>query len=594
MDKNKENQLLAILDGKKMEPFIRHIRFPFYKNLTENTRINFTFPITALVGQNGTNKSSVLKALYGSPINYSLGNLWFSTKIDPIEDGGRSRFIYGYYDQYTKKIVEVIKARIKKTDDPDYWEPTRPAPKDGMVPVDKTVISKNKSQTRWNAITKKVVYFDFRAQLSAFDKSFYHSDLIEKEKKSFLRSRSTLLYKHAIQNQKKSYEYYGIERIKNNIELPKEEVKQISIILGRKYDNIKIIEHSFFNKNQKNCTAILKTSSLNYSEAFAGSGEFAIVMLVHRIFEAAACSLILLDEPEVSLHPAAQERLMDFLFQQCLTNKHQIVLCTHSSSIVKTLPKKAIKLFHYNEISKTVDVLEDIGPEEAFYYLGDRISKKTVFLEDALASEIVKKALNFDPALESQFDIKFVPGGAEVIMNHMMTSYSAAGETQAIFLLDGDKDKKNEIQASNSIPEDKNSELGKIIFNICGCHIKPLINGNLGKSDSSSLIKGQRIFIDYLHNYLIYLPMNTPESFILENLSGDYKKMLENVPKNIVNEKKVLSELSKQDIGNSEKCSAKDILETEKRILARIIKDLPEFQKIREILKNFLDEGSVR
>ncbi|HGY7489826.1 TPA: hypothetical protein ACNTDU_004884, partial [Escherichia coli] len=91
--------------------------------------------ITALVGQNGTNKSSVLRALYGSPNNYSLGNLWFSTDLDEIKDGGRSRFIYGYYDSASKDVVEVIKTRIVDKEDPDLWETSRPLTKDGMKKI---------------------------------------------------------------------------------------------------------------------------------------------------------------------------------------------------------------------------------------------------------------------------------------------------------------------------------------------------------------------------------------------------------------------------------------------------------------------------
>ena len=55
------------------EPFIRHIRFPKYKNFVSGTKIDFTFPITVLVGENGCNKSSVIRALYGAPTNKSLG-----------------------------------------------------------------------------------------------------------------------------------------------------------------------------------------------------------------------------------------------------------------------------------------------------------------------------------------------------------------------------------------------------------------------------------------------------------------------------------------------------------------------------------------
>lgn len=49
--------------NKKFRPYIDYIYFPYFKNLTSFTRIEFNFPITVLIGANGTNKSSILKAL---------------------------------------------------------------------------------------------------------------------------------------------------------------------------------------------------------------------------------------------------------------------------------------------------------------------------------------------------------------------------------------------------------------------------------------------------------------------------------------------------------------------------------------------------
>lgn len=46
-----------------------------------------------LVGKNGTGKSSVLQAIYGCPQNKSTGDYWFSTDVDPIEDGKTSIFM---------------------------------------------------------------------------------------------------------------------------------------------------------------------------------------------------------------------------------------------------------------------------------------------------------------------------------------------------------------------------------------------------------------------------------------------------------------------------------------------------------------------
>ena len=149
--------------ANQFEPYLRHIRFPFYKNLQSGLRLDFSFPITAIVGANGCNKSSILKALYGSPDRHSLGDYWFSTKVDPIEDGAnddsRPRFIYGYRHPQAGQVVECVKMRVHNPDNPDYWESMRPRPLDGMTPMpDPWPAVLGKRITRWELLRKKVLY----------------------------------------------------------------------------------------------------------------------------------------------------------------------------------------------------------------------------------------------------------------------------------------------------------------------------------------------------------------------------------------------------------------------------------------------------
>ena len=76
--------------------YIEYIDFPFYKNLIPRTRINFEFPMTVLIGKNGSGKSSTLHALFGAPQGYTCSDFWFSTDVDPIaESGDRNRYFYG-------------------------------------------------------------------------------------------------------------------------------------------------------------------------------------------------------------------------------------------------------------------------------------------------------------------------------------------------------------------------------------------------------------------------------------------------------------------------------------------------------------------
>lgn len=74
-----------------------------------------------------------------------------------------------------------------------------------MAPMPSTKISTNQLRTRWKAIDKNVIYLDFRATISAFDKFFYHSDFHTYPKKDYLRKRSQML-KDIIDNDLKKYQ----------------------------------------------------------------------------------------------------------------------------------------------------------------------------------------------------------------------------------------------------------------------------------------------------------------------------------------------------------------------------------------------------
>lgn len=112
-ERNNIAGMIEVLSGMKsngaFKKYIEYIVFPYYKNLVPNTRINFDFPITILVGKNGSGKSSTLHALYGAPYNKSCSDFWFNTEVDPIEETkekGRNRFFMD--------IKKTIMTRLRK------------------------------------------------------------------------------------------------------------------------------------------------------------------------------------------------------------------------------------------------------------------------------------------------------------------------------------------------------------------------------------------------------------------------------------------------------------------------------------------------
>lgn len=352
--------------------YITHIRFPRYKNIVDGTRIDFTFPITALVGSNGSGKTSILNALYGAPARKSTGQYWFSTKVDPIEEGegSPSRFIYGHYNRTLRSIVETRKARVRKVRggraDPNYWEPTKESSGDGMSDPDLKVLKKyvGRSKDRWNPVSREVLYINFRKELSAFDKYFYFGkdpapppsttkpqpnsqQSVSRRimtKMDQVRHDAELLAR-VIDSGDTSYLYHKRKVATENRLLTQEELDMVSFVLGRKYEEARWIRHRLF-KGDGGLSVVFKTQHGRYSEAFAGSGEVAVTSCVVQVLKATKGTLILLDEPEVSLHPGAQERLLAFLSRRARIRQLQIIFSTHSPHFLAALPNDAIKTFH--------------------------------------------------------------------------------------------------------------------------------------------------------------------------------------------------------------------------------------------------------
>ena len=92
--------------------FITEINLPYFKNIKVGTKINFTFPLTVLIGQNGCGKSSCLQAIKGCPRGNMPSEYWFTTPIDEIKEKNVST----YYDKISKvwpTIFYKYKKRIK-------------------------------------------------------------------------------------------------------------------------------------------------------------------------------------------------------------------------------------------------------------------------------------------------------------------------------------------------------------------------------------------------------------------------------------------------------------------------------------------------
>ncbi|HTU90932.1 MAG TPA: AAA family ATPase [Gemmataceae bacterium] len=588
--------LTRMLNAGQLEPYLRYIRFPHFRNLRDNLRIDFSYPVTALVGPNGTNKTAVLRAIQGCPDYYNVGQYWFSTSLDPISEPikpeERHRFIHGYIAQSTGEMVEVIKTRIARRADPDYFEPSRPLVQDGMTRLPGlpagTKETPDRVGTRWKAINKEVIYLDFRSQLSAFDKYFYQIPYNANiktvaDKKAFLRRKAIHLV-NSINTSRTRHRHYNRERIvEPATELAQEQVVAISKILGRTYESISILQHRYFGFD--GYSVRLRASNYNYSEAFAGSGEFAVVMLVYEIAKASEASLILLDEPEVSLHPGGQRALLAFLREQAKLRRHQFVISTHSPEMIRELPSEAIKLFQEDPSDGKIDLIsQQTDPLDAFFRLGvpTEISR-SVFVEDGLAAAIVRTAIRpLGEAAYRQVSITAVPGGASQI--YSLIPAFAALDQQCLIILDGDQ--RQTIPEVASVADADLESTVRLLLG--GAEPKLLLHGGNDPDLPSSRLRELRRVISWMAGHVSYLPGGNPETMLLR-LEGDQAAYTSTGAKHKW-EERARASMGRQPY---ESVESSDILGEQQRALATIRQESPEFQGIRSSVQVLLQSAGA-
>ncbi|MEX6222331.1 AAA family ATPase [Providencia hangzhouensis] len=582
MKSSKLAALSGIFNSPKIEPFIRKLVFTNFKNIKSGQELNFDYPITVLVGQNGTNKTSALVALFGAVAGKTPEDYWFTTPLDSVKETKEKYQSYFYTYRDGMNIAEVLMVNNQRQDKGrtvDYWETSRPQKQFGMNTDIGSIKSERLSKTRWNKIKKNITYINFRSELSAFDRCLYHANNPSTHyatKQGFIRSRSGNLKKSIISG-KKSYIFHQKERIIKNVTLSQSEVNNISQILNKKYTEIRFIEHSFF--NVQGGTAYIKTNNFDYTEAFAGSGEYAIISLVSKIHSAPNNSLILLDEPEVSLHPNAQKELVNYLIEQIKIKKHQVVISSHSPEIIENLPDVAIKLFYEDPDTGYVSVDNQVGKFNVFHVIGKKFDKIPIFCEDKLAQKILNKAIECDDNLKHSFEVEYYPGGA----NSIITRFNTLIETnhQLLVLLDGDQ--KSDLYAtSNSFPDqsdipDKNLEytISKLEFKI-----------SFSQDSNSTSVPQMRDFLAGAKKCIAYLPFDSPEYFILQknHLCTDF------LTNNEAKEK--FKELAIKNFGEEE-TDSKAIWLTQVQYLQTIDNSCEEFVKIRKMLSFFLENQTI-
>lgn len=569
--------------GKPLKNYITHARFPKFKSIEPGTQIDFDFPLTALVGANGIGKSSVLHALWGMPFGYTTSKFWFATDLDPIEGSQKDpqRYVYGHWNDAYGNIVETRKARLGKKE--DYWEPYRRSAADGMPPIPEENIP-GKSKDRWNPVRRKVVYINFKMTFGSFDRYFYTDEGVKGDDKRGPMKLEARRLKRIIKENLQSYKHGPRQKLFENRPLTKEELEGVSQILGREYKSAQFVRHSLYPGNRGQDVSVVFRRGIEYSEAFAGSGEIAAVSAVVQILAAEEYSLILLDEPETSLHPGAQRALLKFLLEQIKIKKLQVIISTHSSDFLDGLPPQAIKVLEDNGQQQTRAIAK-CSPYAALYRLGRTAeNKKRILVEDPLAEQLILKAARgLDPGDSAMLEVKIAPGGAESILKYHIPAAMTSGDDIFVYL-DGDKRKVPQFTNSADIPPAKHDELAKLLVKELGCepHFLPP-GGNDPEGTKKAKIKSGLDYLDWVKFRLGYLPKLCPEQIILGSIDPGAAARIQT-------SQQAKDALKEKLTGNVIELASGEMSVLEKVSLAKMPDNHPDFCQIRQQLQNWLHE----
>jgi len=501
--------------GAPLDKFIGEVTFPNFKNLEPGARIIFDFPLTALVGANGTGKSSVLHALWGMPLGYSTKRFWFSTAVDPISDGGAHgvpRYIYKHWVKELKGYVETKKLRGAKG--LDYWETARALKSDGMMPMPNMVAKDApfRSNSRWNPTVREAKYINFKCEFSAFDRLFYFPDRSQSHNQRLAKIlKGAKKLATVIKGNRQTYSPGGHQAVFENRDLNPTELDWVSYILGREYQSARYVLHRLYG-NIEAPTVIFQRPNLTYSEAFAGSGELAVVRAVIELCSTPAMSLVLLDEPETSLHPGAQERLLGFLLEMIRTKHLQIVISTHSPTLVNLLPTKAVRVLEENAAgqARVVDVSH---PQVAFNRLGHVAHGKiTVAVEDELLRALTEMAMRLlDPGERQAIELYVPPAGADNILTAVIPTW--LDERRDVYvIIDGDQNPNMPLPDPDEMTPAERKQLGTLIYKMF--KVYPLHVSDGHEEPASSYLK-------WVSRRVRYLNAVCPEQVLLEAYVGE-------------------------------------------------------------------------
>lgn len=194
-------------------------------------------------------------------------------------------------------------------------------------------------------------------------------------------------------------------------------------------------------------------STASYTGFNMGAGENAVLQLLHEIITAGNGALIVVDEIELGLHVRAQRKLMKVLKDLCLKYHTQLICSSHSSSILESVPPEGRIFLKPKAVG--FDILYGVTPKMAMSELsGMSFPELKIIVEDDVAKGFLEAALSCD--LRRRVEIE-VMGSADGSILQAVSTYYREGFKDFLVVMDGDK------------RDDKDKKIDKVVDSLTDC-----------------------------------------------------------------------------------------------------------------------------
>lgn len=236
---------------------------------------------------------------------------------------------------------------------------------------------------------------------------------------------------------------YARTRLRRGLRTPvSDQVRSfINSVLATRYTSVDVQNlHDRYREIDIFCVS--RGASASYSESNMGLGEGRVIKMITEIEGAPPKSLIVIDEPEIALHEAAQSRFSHYLAGAADRLGHQFIITSHSHALIGELPTEA--LIYIDRRGGRVVAVEGATYREAKALLSNNSAENTVWVEDDVAKSVLDNILRrIDPTFVSSVKVCVLSGG-EAGIKASMKSLSKLGIGR-IAVLDGDQAPIDEI-----------------------------------------------------------------------------------------------------------------------------------------------------